>query len=138
MVEKDELMDMIINTPLEKVQGPKDLWEKHIYLEDEKVLVVGYGEEESFCEENTEEECVTTYSWYWELRNSETWELIQENHDTDLTFCSPSQKEPWSDEDTFEGYGDIPNDICTWSDQNRIEDIAEDIVEEVRGWMDKT
>jgi hypothetical protein len=138
MVKKEELMDMVINTPLEKVQGPKDCWEKNIYLEDEKVLVVGYKEEESFCEEDTEEECVTTYSWYWDLRNSETWDLIQENHDTDLTFCSPSQKEPWSDEDTFEGYGNIPNDICTWSDQNQIEDIAEDIVEEVRGWLDKT
>lgn len=138
MMNKDEIIDMIVTTPIERVEGPDDVWESHIEFDDYKTLVVGYKGEENYCEEGTDEECVVTYSWYWELRNSENWELIQENHDSDLTFCTPSQKEPWSDESTFEEIGDISSSkICTWSDQNHIEDIAEDIVDEVTDWLDK-
>ena len=36
MVNKDKLMDRIINTDLEKVTGPKDNWEKYIDLDDGK------------------------------------------------------------------------------------------------------
>jgi hypothetical protein len=91
MIDKDELIDMIETTPIEKIEGPEDIWD-----------------------------------------------LIHENHDTDLTFCSPSQKEPWSDESSFEEIGDISHTkICTWSDQNHIEDIAEDITNEVTDWLEK-
>jgi hypothetical protein len=136
MIDQEELADRIIETPLEKQSETEDVWEKHIDL-DEKVLIVGYKEEESYCEDNEEEEeCVITYSWYWELRHSDTWDLIQENHETDLNFCNETEKEPWSDESTFEEVGDIPgNNICAFSDQNRIEDIVEDIVSEVTEWL---
>ena len=144
MVEKDEIIDLIINTPIEKIKDSEDVWEAHVEIEDRKMLVVGYKAEESYCEESfedeaTDNECVLTYSWYWELRNSETWDLIQENHDSDLSFCTPSQKDPWSDESTFEEIGDLSKSkICTWSDQNHIEDVAEDVADEVMEWMGKT
>jgi hypothetical protein len=136
MVEKEEVVDMILNTPIGKISGPEDMWEEHIDVEDEKVLIVGYKAGDNFCEEDMDEECVVIYSWYWELRNFETWDLLQENHDTDLSFCSPSEKEPWGDESTFEEIGDISKSkICTWGEQNRIEDIAEDVAEEVLEWL---
>lgn len=139
MMNKDEIIDLIITASIEKIEGPEDVWEAHLELDDVKTLVVGYKGEESFCEEETEDECVVTYSWYWELRNSENWDLLEENHDSDLTFCTPTQKEPWSDESTFEEIGDISKSkICTWSDQNHIEDIAEDIADEVVDWLEKT
>jgi hypothetical protein len=68
-----------------------------------------------------------------ELRNYKTRDLLKENHDMDRSFCSPSEKEPWSDESTFEGIGDISkSEICTWGKQNRIEDIAEEVLEWLR------
>jgi hypothetical protein len=137
MIDQEELADRIIETPLEKQSGSGDVWEKHIELDNEKVLIVGYKEEENFCEDSTEEECVITYSWYWELRNSDTWDLIRENHDTDLSFCNETEKEPWGDESTFEEVGDISgNNICAFSDQNRIEDILEGIISEVAEWLE--
>lgn len=137
MMDKDELIDMIVTTPIEKIEGPEDVWEAHIDLGDDKTLVVGYKGEEDFCDES-DEECVVTYSWYWELRNSDSWDLIQENRDGDLTFCTPSQKEPWSDESTFEEIGDLSSSkICTFSDQNHIEDIAPDIADEITDWLEK-
>lgn len=137
MMDKDELIDMIVTTPIEKIEGPEDVWEAHIDLEDDKTLVVGYKGEEDFCDES-DEECMVTYSWYWELRNSDSWDLIQENRDGDLTFCTPSQKEPWSDESTFEEIGDLSSSkICTFSDQNHIEGIAPDIADEITDWLEK-
>lgn len=140
MVGKEEIIDMIITTPIERIEDSEDVWEAHVEIEDGKMLVVGYKAEESFCEEeDTDKECLLTYSWYWELRNSETWDLQQENHDSDLSFCMPSQKDPWSDESTFDEVGDISKSkICTWSDQNNIEDVAEDIADEVMEWLGKT
>jgi len=136
-MQKDEMIDLIVSTPIERIEGPDDIWEAHIELEDEKTLVVGYKGEEDYCE-GMDEECVVTYSWYWELRNTDNWDLLQQNHDSDLTFCTPSQKEPWSDENTFEEIGDLSKSkICTWSDQNHIEDIAEDIADEISDWLDK-
>lgn len=145
MVNKDELSDLIINTDLEKVQGPKDVWEKHIDLDDGRTLVVGYKEESKVCQGLTkdltsgmnEEKCAITYNWYWEIRNSETWDLIYENHDTDLGFCSEDLQRAWSDESTFEDVGDVPGtELCTWSDQNNIEDIVEDIIDDVPDLLD--
>jgi hypothetical protein len=141
MVNEDELTDMIINVDLEKVQGPKDIWEKKIDLDDGKSLVVGYEEESKVCQGLTkdltsgtnEEKCAITYKWYWEVRNSETWDVIYENHDTDLNFCSEDLQRAWSDESTFEDIGDVPGtELCTWSDQNNIDDIAEDIIDDIR------
>ena len=140
MVNKDELSDMIINTDLEKVDGPKDVWEKHIDLDDGKTLIVGYKEESKVCEVLTkgltsgmnEEKCAITYTWYWEIRNSETWDVLYENHDTDLSFCSEDLERAWSDESTFEDIGDVPGtELCTWSDQNNIEDIVDDIIDDI-------
>ena len=141
MVNKEELTDMIINTDLEKVPGPKDVWEKHIDLDDGKVLVVGYKEESKVCQGFTkdltsgmdEEKCAITYNWYWEIRDLETWDVIYENHDTDLGFCSEDLENSWSDDSTFEDIGDVPGtELCTWSDQNSIEDIVEDIIDDIK------
>lgn len=137
MMDQEELAENIIEAPMEKQSGPGDVWEKHIELDDGNVLIVGYKEEERFCEEDPQEECIITYAWYWEMRDSDTWDLIQENHDTDLTFCNESEKTPWGDDSTFEEVGDISGaNICAWGDQNRIEDIAEDIVSEVVEWLE--
>lgn len=140
MVNKDGIIDMIINAEIKRIEDSKDIYEAHIEVEDQKTLVIGYKSEENFCEEDTEDdECVITYSWYWELRNSETWDLLNENHDGDLSFCTPSEKNPWSDESTFEEIGDLSKaKICAWSDQNHIEDVAEDIADEVTEWLEKT
>ncbi|WP_424353834.1 hypothetical protein [Methanobacterium sp. MBAC-LM] len=141
MVNEDELTDMIVNIDLEKVDGPKDIWEKKIDLDDGRSLVVGYEEESKVCQGLTkdltsgtdEEKCAITYSWYWEVRDSETWDVIYENHDTDLGFCSEDLQKAWSDESTFENVGDVPGtELCTWSDQNGIDDIVEDIIDDIR------
>ena len=141
MVNEDELTDMIVNTDLEKVQAPKDIWEKKIDLDGGRSLVVGYEEESKVCQGLTkdltsgtdEEKCAITYSWYWEVRDSETWDVIYENHDTDLGFCSEDLQRAWSDESTFEDIGDVPGtELCTWSDQNGIDDIVEDIIDDIR------
>ncbi|MGB9936711.1 MAG: hypothetical protein ACPK7O_03270 [Methanobacterium sp.] len=141
MVNEDELTDMIVNTDLEKVPGPKDVWEKKIDLDDGRSLIVGYEEESKVCEIPTkeltsgmnEEKCAITYAWYWEIRDSETWNVIYENHDTDLGFCSEDLQRAWSDESTFEDIGDVPGtELCTWSDQNGINDIVEDIIDDIR------
>lgn len=135
-MDKERLIEQIINTDLVNVSEEKDIWEKQIYLDDNKVLIVGYEEEESFCEEYGDEECVITYQWYWELRDAETWDLIQQNHDTDITFCMERDKTLGGDMSSFEEIGDISGAvICTWSDQNQIEDIAEDIADEVLEWL---
>ncbi len=140
MVNKDKLMDRIINTDLEKVTGPKDNWEKYIDLDDGKILIVGYKEEGKVCEgfndtSNAYDEvkCAISYKWYWEIRDSKTWEVSYENRDTDLGFCSEELNESWSDEGTFEEAGDVPGtELCTWSNQDSIEDIAEDIFDDIK------
>lgn len=146
MVNRDTLMDMIINTDLEKVQGPKDNWEKHIDLDDGRVLIVGYEEEGKVCEgltENTtsgqygEKKCAITYKWYWELRNGETWDVIYENRDTDFGFCSEDLEADWSDQNTFENIGEVPGtELCTWSNQDSIEDIVDDILDDIEDMFD--
>jgi hypothetical protein len=143
MVNKDELTEMIINNDLEKVPGPKDVWEKYIDLDDGRVLIVGYQEEGKVCEgfnetsdAYDEKKCAISYNWYWEIRDSETWEVSYENRDTDLGFCSEELNKPWSDESTFEDVGDVPGtDLCTWSDQNNIEDIVEDVLDDIQDML---
>jgi hypothetical protein len=130
------LSERIIDTELEKIPEKEDEYVKNIFLEDERVLLVGYKKEESFCEEDPQEECGITYYWYWELRNSDTWDLIEENTDKDFTFCVDNNKNSWDDESTFDEVGDIAdNQMCAWSDQDLIEDIADDIAEEVMIWL---
>jgi hypothetical protein len=140
MVDKDELTEMIINTDLEKVEGPKDIWEKYIDLDDDKTLIIGYKEESKVCVGLTEDltsgldekKCVITYYWYWEIRDSSTWDILYENRDTDIGFCSEDMENAWSDEGTFEDVGEVPGtEFCTWSDRNNIEDIVEDIIEDI-------
>ncbi|MGF7118486.1 hypothetical protein [Methanobacterium oryzae] len=138
MVNKDKLMDRIITTDLEKVTGPKDNWEKYIDLDDGKTLIVGYKEEGKVCEgfnetSGEETKCAISYKWYWEIRDSETWDVLYENRDTDFGFCSEDLEGAWSDESTFEDVGDVPGtELCTWSNQDSIEDIAEDIVDDIK------
>jgi hypothetical protein len=135
-LDTEELAERIIETELEKDPEKEDEYSKKIFLEDDKVLIVGYKREESYCEEDPQEECGITYYWYWELRENENWDLIEENTEKDYTFCVDSEENPWSDENTFDEVGDVSgNSICTWSDQDRIEDIAEDIAREVLIWI---
>ena len=136
MIDKEELVDQIEETELERAQGKKDNWEKHIYLEDDNILIVGYEEEESFGEQNSEEEVVKNYYWYWELRDSKNWDVTFDNHDKEFSFCESTVGE-YTDQDRVEDIvGDIEEEnVCTWSEQDWIEDISEEIAEEVLEWL---
>jgi hypothetical protein len=76
MISKEELVDKIENTKLERKQDLGDSYEKRIYLDDDNVLIVGYSLEEKFEADDPEEENVKNYYWYWELRNSQTWNIL--------------------------------------------------------------
>lgn len=136
MIDKKELVDMIENTELERIQGYKDVWEEHIYLDDNKVLIVGYEEEEKTDMQDPEEETVKNYYWYWELRDSKTWDVLFENHDNVFSFCE-SEMGSYSDQDRMEDVvGDIDEaEICGWSEKDLIEDISEDIADKVLEWL---
>jgi hypothetical protein len=137
MIDKEELVDQIEETELERAQGKKDNWEKHIFLEDDNILIVGYEEEESFGEQNSEEEVVKNYYWYWELRDSKNWDVTFDNHDKEFSFCESTVGE-YTDQDRVEDIvGDIEEEnVCTWSEQDWIEDISEEIAEEVLEWLE--
>lgn len=137
MMDKEELVDRIEETELEKVQRERGSWEKHIYLEDDKVIIVGYEEEESFNEHNSGEEVVKNYYWYWELRDSGNWDVLYDNHDKEFSFCESNVGE-YTDQDRVEDIvGDIEEEnVCTWSEQDWIEDISEDIADEVLEWLE--
>lgn len=136
MISKEELVDKIESTKLERKQDLGDSYEKRIYLDDDDVLIVGYSQEEKFEEDDPEEESVKNYYWYWELRNSQTWDLIFENQDKSYNFCE-SEVGGWSDNDRVEDVvGDIAEeDVCKWSEQDWIEDISEIIADEVISWI---
>ncbi|MGC9517768.1 MAG: hypothetical protein ACP5C3_08735 [Methanomicrobiales archaeon] len=136
MIDRDNLVEKIEKTKLEKIPGTLDTWEKNIYLENNKVVIVGYKLEEPFEAKKSGEEVIRTYYWYWELRDSQTWEILKENHDYNFSFCE-SDMGTWSDEDQVEDFvGDIrEKDICKWSEQDWIEDISEDIAREVLLWL---
>ena len=136
MISKEELVDKIENTKLERTQDLGDSYEKRIYLDDDNVLIVGYSQEEKFEEDDPEEENVKNYYWYWELRNSQRWDILFENQDKYYNFCE-SEVGGWSDNDRVEDVvGDIAEeDVCRWSEQDWIEDISEDIADEVLDWI---
>jgi len=136
MISKEELVDKIENTKLERKQDLGDSYEKRIYLDDDNVLIVGYSLEEKFEADDPEEENVKNYYWYWELRNSQTWDILIENQDKSYNFCE-SEVGGWSDNDRVEDVvGDIAEeDVCKWSEQDGIEDISEDIADEVLDWI---
>ena len=136
MIDKKELVNKIEKTELEKVQGTKDIWEKHIYLNDDNILIVGYEEEEAFDKQDTDEETVKNYYWYWELRNSQTWDILFDDHDRDFSFCE-SEMGGYTDQDRIEDVvGDIDEgEVCKWSEKDWIEDISEYIADEVLGWL---
>ena len=136
MIGKKELVDLIENSESEKMQGDKDIWEKHIYLDNNNVLIVGYAEEEGTDKQDPEEETIKTYYWYWELRDSQEWDVIFENHDKIFSFCE-SEMGTYSDQDRMEYVvGDIDEaEICTWSEKDLIEDISEDIADKVLEWL---
>lgn len=136
MIDKKELVNKIEKTELEKVQGTKDIWEKHIYLNDDNILIVGYEEEEAFDKQDTDEETVKNYYWYWELRNSQTWDILFDDHDKDFSFCE-SEMGGYTDQDRIEDVvGDIDEgEVCKWSEKDWIEDISEYIADEVLGWL---
>ena len=136
MIEKEELVDMIEKAELERMQGEKDVWEKHIYLEDNSVLIVGYEEEEVNVKPDPEEETIKNYYWYWELRDSQTWDIIFENHNKVFSFCE-SEMGTYSDQERVEDVvGDIDEgNVCAWSEKDLIEDISEDIADKVLEWL---
>jgi hypothetical protein len=136
MISKEELVDKIENTKLERMPDLGDSYEKRIYLDDNNVLIVGYNQEEKFDVDDPDEEKVRNFYWYWELRNSLTWDILFENQDKTYNFCE-SEVGGWSDNDRVEDVvGDIAEeDVCRWSEQDRIEDISEDIADEVLDWI---
>ncbi len=136
MISKEELVDKIENIKLERIADLDDSYEKKIYLDDDNVLIVGYNLEEKFDEDKPDEESVKNYYWYWELRNSQSWDLLFENNDKTYNFCESDVGE-WSDTDRVEDVvGDIAEeDVCRWSEQDWIEDISEDIADEVIDWL---
>ena len=135
MIGKEELVDRIENTELEKVDSGTDQWEKHIYIGD-NVLIVGYKEEETFDKPLPGEETIKNYYWYWELRDSENWNVLFENHEKEFNFCE-SMVGGYTDQDRVEDIvGDIEEeDMCTWSEQDWIEDIVDEIAEETISWL---
>ena len=136
MIEKTELVEQIEKTDLEITNSAKDTWEKKIYLDDEKVLIVGYEKEENFEENDPEAETVNTFYWYWELRNSQNWDLLFEKRDKNFNFCE-SEHGNLSDDDQIEDVvGDIDEEgICTWSEQDNIDDISEEIADTTLKWL---
>jgi hypothetical protein len=136
MIEKEELVDLIEKAELERMQGEKDVWEKHIYLEDNSVLIVGYEEEEVTVKPDPEEETIKNYYWYWELRDSQTWDVLFENHNKVFSFCE-SEMGTYSDQERVEDVvGDIDEgNVCAWSEKDLIEDISEDIADKVLEWL---
>ena len=136
MIDKEELIDKIENTKLERKQDVGERYESKIYLDDDNVLIVGYKQEEEYQDLNSGEERVRNYYWFWELRDSQ-YELLYENNDKTYSFCE-SEIGDWSDNDRIEDVvGDIAEeDICKWSEQDWIEDISEDIVDEVFLWLE--
>lgn len=136
MIKKAELVEQIEKADLETNDSAKDTWEKKIYLEDDMVLIVGYEKEEKFEEEDPEAETVNTYIWYWELRNSQNWELLFENREKKFSFCE-SEHGTFSDDDQIEDVvGDIDEGgVCTWSEQDHIEDISEEIANVTLKWL---
>ena len=101
------------------------------------VLIVGYDQEEKSEIANPEEETVKSYYWFWELRNSQTWDIIFENKDKSFTFCESDVEGLDAMMIVMEDVvGDIAEeDVCKWSEQDWIEDISEDIADEVIGWL---
>ena len=136
MIDKKELVDMIEKAELEQIQADKDVWEKNIYLDDNNVLIVGYEEENVTDKQDPEEETVKNYYWYWELRDSQTWDVIFENHDKIFSFCK-SEMGTYSDQERVEdAVGDIDEaEVCGWSEKDLIKDISEDIADKVLEWL---
>lgn len=136
MIDKEELIDKIENSKLERKQDVGERYENKIYLDDDNVLIVGYKQEEEYEDLNSGEERVRNYYWFWELRDSQ-YELLYENQDKKFNFCE-SEIGDWSDNDRIEDVvGDIAEeDICKWSEQDWIEDISEDIADEVLIWLE--
>lgn len=136
LIDKKELVDMIENTELERMREDKDVWEKHIYLDDNIVLIVGYEEEEQTDKQDPEEETVKNYYWYWELRDTQKWDVLFENHDKVFSFCE-SEMGTYSDQERVEDIvGDIDEaEVCGWSEKDLIKDISEDIADKVLEWL---
>ena len=136
MIDKKELVDMIEKAELEQIQADKDVWEKNIYLDDNNVLIVGYEEENVTDKQDPEEETVKNYYWYWELRDSQTWDVIFENHDKIFSFCE-SEMGTYSDQERMEDVvGDIDEaEVCKWSEKDLIKDISENIADKVIEWL---
>ena len=136
MIDKKELVNLIEKAELERMQADKDVWEKNIYLDDNNVLIVGYEEENVTDKQDPEEETVKNYYWYWELRDSQTWDVIFENHDKIFSFCE-SEMGTYSDQERMEDVvGDIDEaEVCKWSEKDLIKDISENIADKVIEWL---
>ncbi|MCE5214643.1 MAG: hypothetical protein LLF83_08000 [Methanobacterium sp.] len=135
MIKKEDLVERIEKTDLERIPGNNNVWGKYIYLDNNLVLIVGYEEEKTSKVPDGDEETVKNYYWFWEVRNSDTWDILFENYDKVFSFCE-SEMGTYSDQDRIEDVvGDIDEaEVCTWSEQDWIEDISEDIANEVLEW----
>jgi hypothetical protein len=138
LINKKELVEKIEKTDLERIQGDKNVFGKYIYLDNNLVLIVGYEEEEISNVQNPEDETIKNYYWFWELRDSDTWDTLFENHDKVFSFCE-SEMGTYSDQDSIEDVvGDInESNVCKWEDQDWIEDISDDIASKVMEWLTK-
>ncbi len=136
MIAKDELVDKIETIKLERKPDSSDSYEKIIDLDDGLILIVGYDKEENFEDVDEEEETVHNFYWYWEIRNSKSWDVMFQNQDKNYSFCESTVGE-WGDNDRVEDIvGDVAEeDVCKWSEQDWIEDISENIADEVLSWM---
>jgi hypothetical protein len=136
MIKKSELVEQIEKADLELKDRTKDAWEKKIYLDNYKVLVVGYEKEESFEDVDPEAETVSTFYWYWELRNSQNWDILFEDRNKNFSFCESEHGRFLDDDQIEDVVGDIDEaEICTWSDQDYINDISEEIANNVLEWL---
>jgi hypothetical protein len=136
LIKKKELIEKIEITDLERIQGDKNVFGKYIYLDNDLVLIVGYEEEEISEVQNPEDETVKNYYWFWELRDSDRWDILFENHDKIFSFCE-SEMGTYSDQDSIgDVVGDInESEVCKWEDQDWIEDISDDIASKVMEWL---
>jgi hypothetical protein len=136
LINKKELVEKIEKTDLERIQGDKNVFGKYIYLDNNLVLIVGYEEEESSDVKSPEEETIKNYYWFYELRDSDTWDILFENHDKVFSFCE-SEMGTYSDQDSVgDVVGDInESEVCRWDEQDLIEDISDDIASKVMEWL---
>ena len=97
MISKEELVDKIESTKLERTQELGDSYEKKIYLDEDIVLIVGYDKEEEFEKPwmLRQENCEKLFLVLGASKFSNMGLYYFENKDKSYTFCE-SWIETWS------------------------------------------